>query len=91
MKVKNRLKTILESNGIQEFKPTEELLGLLGMSRRRFFQVMKNSAVAQELNAPEIHKLEDWLIEAGYIKESRELFYAPCQMIGKMNLQPIQP
>lgn len=91
MKVKNRLKIILESQGFKDFSPTDELLIRLGMSRRRFFQVMNNSSFANDLVTPETHALTDWLIEKGYISDQRELFYPPQVSIGSLNLQPVKP
>jgi hypothetical protein len=58
----NNLKTIIEELGFREISPSAELLAKLGITRLRFFQILKNEG-KKELTVLEKEKIENWLCE----------------------------
>ncbi len=62
MKVRNRVKTLLNEAGLESVRPTEKLLSdtLGGMSLIRFNQIWDNSSKT-ELSIYEVRCLETWL------------------------------
>jgi hypothetical protein len=68
----NRIVQILENIGIQDMKPTDNLLAQLGMSRKRYFQILRNQG--QQMNVQESQSLSAWLMQLEAISNELELF-----------------
>lgn len=63
MKIRNRLKVILDGVGLYNYQPTPELLKQLGnMTARRFFQILRNASQT-EMSVEERKLIEDWLMK----------------------------
>jgi hypothetical protein len=62
MKVKNKLKRILEQMGVKSMIPTDDLLKKLGgMTLIRFNKIVNNSPSMEALTAMEADYLKKWL------------------------------
>jgi hypothetical protein len=58
MKMKNRLEDAIKDKGLKEFSPTDELLVTWGMTRKRFYQLLRNE---KELFFREAILIAQWL------------------------------
>lgn len=74
---KNRIKDILEKMGFRSFKPTDQLLHDLQMSRKRFFQIIKNEA---DLTGTEIQLFASWLWRHNAIDIENEIYEEPSDI-----------
>jgi hypothetical protein len=60
MKTKNYIQKLFQIKGLTEFKPTDDILKKLGITRKRFFQILENKG-NHDLTVSEKENIENWL------------------------------